>query len=185
MCPSYWGDRRRHGVGLRAGSRMKYDRCVWSSNRRGHGPPLWRCGGTRSLFLRVTGRLGFRVPSMKVSEGSLDRLLLRLWRFCLVLSGNRSMADDLVQAVCLRALERDHQFQFGTPLDRWIFRIAQIVCQLRADKVRRASRLAQVQNAGQIDVVLASLAALAFSMSDAYDGNTFGGACGCQCSPAD
>jgi RNA polymerase sigma-70 factor, ECF subfamily len=72
---------------------------------------------------------------MNVRDG-LDRLLPRLWRFCLVLSGNRSVADDLVQATCLRALEREDQFQPGTRLDRWLFRIAQTVWlnQLRAEK---------------------------------------------------
>jgi hypothetical protein len=34
-----------------------------------------------------------------------------------VLSGNRSMANDLVQANWLRALERNDQFQPSTPLE--------------------------------------------------------------------
>jgi RNA polymerase sigma-70 factor, ECF subfamily len=90
---------------------------------------------------------------MKVRDG-LDRLLPRLWRFCLVLSGDRSVADDLVQATCLRALEREDQFQPGTRLDRWIFRIAQTVWlnQLRAEKVRRGGGLVPVEQAGLIDV---------------------------------
>ena len=58
------------------------------------------------------------VNSGNVREG-LDRLLPRLWRFCLVLSGDRSAADDLVQAACLRALEREKQFEVGTRLDHW------------------------------------------------------------------
>jgi RNA polymerase sigma-70 factor (ECF subfamily) len=89
---------------------------------------------------------------MNVRDG-LDRLLPRLWRFCLVLSGNRSVADDLVQATCLRALEREDQFQPGTRLDRWLFRIAQTVWlnQLRAEKVRRGGGLVPVEQAGLID----------------------------------
>jgi RNA polymerase sigma-70 factor (ECF subfamily) len=83
----------------------------------------------------------------------LDRLLPRLWRFCLVLSRDRSAADDLVQATCLRALERENQFQAGTRLDRWIFRIAQTVWlnQLRADKIRRGTGIVQVGDADLID----------------------------------
>jgi RNA polymerase sigma-70 factor, ECF subfamily len=89
---------------------------------------------------------------MNVRDG-LDRRLPRLWRFCLVLSGNRSVADDLVQATCLRALEREDQFQPGTRLDRWLFRVAQTVWlnQLRAEKVRRGGGLVPVEQAGLID----------------------------------
>ena len=46
--------------------------------------------------------------------------LARLWRYALVLSGNRDTAEDLVQATCVRALERSHQFQPDTKLDRWM-----------------------------------------------------------------
>jgi len=89
---------------------------------------------------------------MKVRDG-LDRLLPRLWRFCLVLSGDRNVADDLVQATCVRALEREDQFEPGTRLDRWIFRIAQTVWlnQLRSEKVRRGGGLVPVEQAGLID----------------------------------
>ncbi len=86
-------------------------------------------------------------------RGGLDRLLPRLWRFCLVLSRDRSLADDLVQAACLRALERESQFQAGTRLDRWVFRIAQTVWlnQLRADKVRRGRGIVPIEDADLID----------------------------------
>jgi RNA polymerase sigma-70 factor (ECF subfamily) len=86
-------------------------------------------------------------------RGGLDRLLPRLWRFCLVLSRDRSVADDLVQAACLRALERESQFQAGTRLDRWVFRIAQTVWlnQLRADKVRRGRGIVPIEDADLID----------------------------------
>ena len=39
--------------------------------------------------------------------------LARLWRYGLVLSGARDVADDLVQATCVRAIERADQFQVG------------------------------------------------------------------------
>ena len=48
----------------------------------------------------------------EVSEG-LAPNLARLWRYGLVLSGARDVADDLVQATCVRALERADQFQIG------------------------------------------------------------------------
>jgi RNA polymerase sigma-70 factor (ECF subfamily) len=84
----------------------------------------------------------------------LDRLLPRLWRFCLVLSGDRSAADDLAQAACLRALEREHQFEAGSRLDHWVFRIAQTVWlnQLRADKVRRGRGVVPIEGAELVDL---------------------------------
>jgi RNA polymerase sigma-70 factor (ECF subfamily) len=84
----------------------------------------------------------------------LDRLLPRLWRFCLVLSGDRSAADDLTQAACLRALEREDQFTPGTRLDHWIFRIAQTTWlnQLRADRVRRGRGVVEAEAADLVDL---------------------------------
>jgi RNA polymerase sigma-70 factor (ECF subfamily) len=80
----------------------------------------------------------------------LQGLLPRLWRFCHVLTGDRNAADDLAQATCLRALERAAQFQAGTRLDHWVFRIAQSVWlnQRRADKVRRGFGQVPVETAG-------------------------------------
>ena len=70
---------------------------------------------------------------------SLHGLLPRLWRFCHVLTGDRSAADDLAQSACVRALERASQFQPGSHLDQWVFRIAQSIWfnQRRAQKIRR------------------------------------------------
>jgi RNA polymerase sigma-70 factor (ECF subfamily) len=64
--------------------------------------------------------------------------LPRLWRYGLVLSGNRDTAEDLVQATCVRAIERSHQFTQGTRLDRWLFSILHSIWlnEIRARKVR-------------------------------------------------
>jgi RNA polymerase sigma-70 factor (ECF subfamily) len=51
-------------------------------------------------------------------------LLPRLRRFASGLAGSVQEGDDIVQAACLRALERYRQWQPGTQLDRWMFRIA-------------------------------------------------------------
>lgn len=52
-------------------------------------------------------------------------LLPRLRRFAYALTGSPDEADDLVQTVCERALARLSQFEPGTRLDSWLFRIAQ------------------------------------------------------------
>ncbi len=56
-------------------------------------------------------------------RNQLGEYLARLWRYGMVLSRKPDVADDLVQATCLRALERAEQFSVGTTLDRWLFTI--------------------------------------------------------------
>lgn len=77
-----------------------------------------------------------------VAEG-LPAELSRLWRYGLVLSGNRDTAEELVQATCVRALERSHQFQHGTRLDRWLISILHSIWlnEIRARKVRQGQGL--------------------------------------------
>jgi RNA polymerase sigma-70 factor (ECF subfamily) len=60
-------------------------------------------------------------------RGAIERVLPRLWRFCMVLAKDRGAAEELAQATCLRALQREHQFQPGTRLDSWLYRIAQTI----------------------------------------------------------
>ncbi len=52
-------------------------------------------------------------------------LLPRLRRFGRTLARNQEDADDLVQIAVERALTHSHQWQPGTRLDSWIFRIMQ------------------------------------------------------------
>ncbi len=65
-------------------------------------------------------------------------LLPRLRRFARGLAGAPDQADDLVQAACERALTRIDQYQPGTRLDSWMFRIVQTIYldDRRANKVR-------------------------------------------------
>lgn len=52
-------------------------------------------------------------------------LVPRLRRFAYALCGNRDEGDDLVQTACVKALSRMEQYQPGTRLDSWMFRIVQ------------------------------------------------------------
>jgi RNA polymerase sigma-70 factor (ECF subfamily) len=65
-------------------------------------------------------------------------LMPRLRRFALALTGDLDQADDLVQEACMRALSRFGQYQDGTRLDSWMYRIAQNIWldRMRARKVR-------------------------------------------------
>jgi RNA polymerase sigma-70 factor (ECF subfamily) len=60
---------------------------------------------------------------MDAFEAELIGLLPRLRAFALGLALDPAKADDLVQAGCERALSRRSQWQTGTRLDSWMFRI--------------------------------------------------------------
>jgi RNA polymerase sigma-70 factor (ECF subfamily) len=67
-------------------------------------------------------------------------LLPRLRRFAFALTGRQDEADDLVQSACLKALDRLSQYEVGTRLDSWMFRIVQTTF---LDEVRSRSRRAK------------------------------------------
>ena len=71
-------------------------------------------------------------------QAGLPSLLKRLWRYGLVLSGNADTANDLVQATCLRALEKCGQFEPGSQLSRWTYTILGSIWknELRSRRVR-------------------------------------------------
>lgn len=66
------------------------------------------------LFMTLTG------PSL---HAEIAALLPRLRRFARVLAWQREDADDLVQIAVERALQHSAQWQAGTRLDSWLFRI--------------------------------------------------------------
>lgn len=72
----------------------------------------------------------------------------RLWRYALVLSGKRDVADDLAQMTCLRALEKHEQYTAGTQLDRWMFRTLHRIWlnELRSAAVRRSGGLVSIDD---------------------------------------
>lgn len=71
-------------------------------------------------------------------RNEMVRVLPRLQRFAYALTGSRDLGDDLAQEACSRALSRIEQWQPGTRLDSWMFRIAHNLWldRLRAQKVR-------------------------------------------------
>src|SRR5512134_1333673 len=70
-------------------------------------------------------------------RAELVGLLPRLRRFGRALAGNRQDADDLVQMALERALNRREQWQTGTRMLSWLFRIMQNVW---IDEVRARGR---------------------------------------------
>ena len=95
-------------------------------------------------------RLFGKKSNIEIVRDGLAEVSPRLWRYALVLTGKKDVADDLTQNTCLRALEKADQFEPGTHLDRWMFRIAQRIWlnELRAQTVRRGGGLVPVEDAG-------------------------------------
>ncbi|MEL6245003.1 MAG: RNA polymerase sigma factor [Pseudomonadota bacterium] len=85
---------------------------------------------------------------LEVEQG-LEHMLDRLWRFALTQCRDRSLADDLVQSTCTRALERADQFQPGTRLDAWLFSILASIWRnmTRSMAVRRGQGLVEAADA--------------------------------------
>ncbi|HEX2589997.1 MAG TPA: sigma-70 family RNA polymerase sigma factor [Rhizomicrobium sp.] len=92
-------------------------------------------------------------------------LLPRLRRFARALTANAADADDLVQDAVERALSRLHQWEDGTRLDSWMFRIAKTVWidKVRAAKVRRAEPLSDEEASGAHDGARDAEARLTFA----------------------
>jgi len=86
-------------------------------------------------------------------RAGLEPHLARLWRYAVVLSSSRDVADDLVQATCLRALERADQYVPGTRLDRWLFAILRSIWfnELRSRRVREGAGLVAAEEALSVD----------------------------------
>ena len=80
-------------------------------------------------------------------KSGLPAHLARLWRYGLLLSGSRDTAQELVQATCLRALEKSHQFKPDTRLDCWLFAILGSIWknELRAQRIRRGEGFVEAE----------------------------------------
>ena len=93
--------------------------------------------------------LGFlKKSALAEIRAGIGPLYPRLWRFCLVQTGQRDRADDLAQATCLRALEKHESYQAGTYLDRWLFTMAHRLWlnELRAQAVRQGTGLVALED---------------------------------------
>jgi RNA polymerase sigma factor (sigma-70 family) len=77
------------------------------------------------------------MTSSETFESELTQLLPRLRRFAFALSRNGADADDLAQTTLERALRSRDQWQPGTRLDSWLYRIMR---NLWIDTVRARGR---------------------------------------------
>lgn len=72
----------------------------------------------------------------------------RLRRFAYGLTGSPEEADDLVQSAYERALTRSEQWQAGTRLDSWMYRIVQTIWLNRIDAQKSRTRHLSLMSAG-------------------------------------
>jgi RNA polymerase sigma-70 factor (ECF subfamily) len=98
------------------------------------------------------------VSKPETSEGiefrsQLVELMPRLRRFAHGLTGSAADADDLVQCTLERALEKLSQWQPGTRLDSWLYRIAQ---NLWIDQIRSARTRGTAVDVEALDSVAGS-----------------------------
>jgi RNA polymerase sigma-70 factor (ECF subfamily) len=93
--------------------------------------------------------------SRREVRAGLEPSLARLWRYAVVLSRARDAADDLVQATCLRAIERADQFVPGTRVDRWLFAILRSIWlnEIRSQRIRQGGGLVDAEDALMADGV--------------------------------
>ena len=83
---------------------------------------------SNDCFRRESKRSAFvNDETLNQLRAEMVELLPRLRRFARGLAGAPDQADDLVQSACERALARIDQYQPGTRLDSWMFRIVQTI----------------------------------------------------------
>lgn len=86
---------------------------------------------------------------MSAFEKGVEALLPRLRRFAHGLAANRADADDLTQITIERALRARMQWQEGTRLDAWLYRIMRN-CWIDTVRARgRAARVIAPEEAGE------------------------------------
>jgi RNA polymerase sigma-70 factor, ECF subfamily len=90
-------------------------------------------------------------PELQEARDQIIALLPRLRRFCMALSGSADAGDDLTQSTIERALERLEQYQQGTRLDSWMFRIAQ---NINIDAARSRARRGTQVDVEALDTVM-------------------------------
>ncbi|WP_244273451.1 RNA polymerase sigma factor [Pseudovibrio sp. POLY-S9] len=86
-------------------------------------------------------------------QSDLITIMPRLWRFALSLAGQKDLADDLVQATCLRALERENQFHAGSNFAAWTMTICRSIWlnEMRSQHLRKTGQLDTAIESSLID----------------------------------
>ena len=93
-------------------------------------------------------------------RAALIRLLPRLRRFGIALTGSHADADELVQDTCERAMRRQDQLRDGSRLDAWLYGIMRNrwTDEVRWRRIRRHDDIEAAHAAGAMAVLIPDLA---------------------------
>ncbi len=94
-----------------------------------------------------------QIDSEAVVRRTLNTHLKAIWRFAFALCGQADTADDLLQATCLRALEKCEQVTEDRRVDAWCMTICRSIWlnELRSQSIRKTQSLAHAPDAALID----------------------------------
>jgi RNA polymerase sigma-70 factor (ECF subfamily) len=84
---------------------------------------------------------------------SIAALLPRLRRFGVALAGTPEQGDDIVQAAIERVLAKANQWQVGTSLESWVFKIMQNIWRDELRRRRTDERKQALNSAGNEETV--------------------------------
>lgn len=75
----------------------------------------------------------------KALRSEIVQYIPAIWGFSLSTTGKPDLADDLTQATCLRALEKQHQYEPGRPVIVWLIALCRSIwlTEMRADAIRK------------------------------------------------
>lgn len=95
--------------------------------RKGHGQANSHPNAARRRRGYGTFRFSeaYAASPIRDVRSQMVRILPRLRRFATALTGGAELSEDLIQETYARALAHLDQWQSGTRLDSWMFRIAQ------------------------------------------------------------
>ena len=100
--------------------------------------------------------MSFGKKSSTDLQGALTTHMPSIWRFALSLSGKPDLADDLTQATCLRALEKQHQVDPSRPIIGWLLTICRSIWlnEVRAQAIRKTGGMETAKAHDLIDQAL-------------------------------
>ena len=120
-----------------------------SAGAAGHKSSSWNKPQGKPLLQRSAGH---STASDEI-RAEMVKLLPRLQRFSYALCGNMDSGNDLAQEACLRALSRIDQWQPGTRLDSWMFRITHNIWRDRGRAAKVRGNMIDISDAHNLSEV--------------------------------
>jgi RNA polymerase sigma-70 factor (ECF subfamily) len=117
--------------------------CAYSSSLYGHEQTGFSRRSSGKQIATGLYSVSARKNSQNEIRTGLPDVLPAVWRFAFSMSGRADVADDLVQATCVRAIEKAEQFRRGSNLRAWCFTICRSIWlnEVRAQAVRKTGGL--------------------------------------------